>query len=111
MERSHHFKTIKVYILTLIAIPLISLANTSTKDIIIKDFTFSPATLTIAKDTTVTWINNDSEMHTIVNEDKAFNSEALKTGQSFSYTFKTPGTYTYYCSYHPSMKGKILVNK
>ena len=85
--------------------------STSTKKlkavIDIKNFAFSPATLNIAKGTTVTWINLDSATHKIKSD--SFNSNFLAQRGKFSFTFKTAGTFNYICSIHPNMKGQIIV--
>ena len=78
-------------------------------------FTFSPATITIKAGTAVTWKNVTTVAHTVTSDDggKAFDSGtsnpiAAQTG-TFSFTFKTPGTFTYHCSFHPFMKGTVIV--
>jgi plastocyanin len=45
----------------------------------------------------------------VVAEDKSFKSKVMDTDESFTYTFSKPGTYTYFCSIHPKMTGKIVV--
>jgi plastocyanin len=76
----------------------------------IDNFTFAPVTLTVTAGTTVKWINRDDIPHTVVSEDKStFKSKALDTDDSFSYTFTKPGTYTYFCSIHPKMTAKVVV--
>jgi plastocyanin len=75
----------------------------------IDNFSFGPQTLTVAAGTTVTWKNNDDVPHTVVSDDKAFKSKALDTDDKFSYTFTKPGTYNYFCSVHPKMIAKIVV--
>jgi len=70
---------------------------------------FNPATLTISAGTKVTWVNEDSAPHTVTDKGKVFHSAALDTKDSFSYTFAAPGEFTYYCTIHPMMVGKILV--
>lgn len=75
----------------------------------IDNFTFTPATVTVAVGTVVTWTNRDDIPHTVVTEDKAIKSKALDTDEKFSYTFTTPGTYSYFCSIHPKMKGTVVV--
>jgi plastocyanin len=75
----------------------------------IHDFTFDPGTITIQPGTTVTWTNNDSATHTATADDGSFDSGNLATGQSFSMTFDTPGTYTYHCAIHPNMTATIVV--
>ena len=73
----------------------------------IQNFAFNPRTSTIKKGSTVTWTNNDSVTHQIKSD--TFNSTPLSTGQSFSFTFTTAGTYAYSCAIHPSMTGQIIV--
>ena len=75
----------------------------------IDNFSFGPATLTVSAGTTVTWINRDDIPHTVVSDDKAFKSKVLDTDEKFSYTFATAGTYPYFCSVHPKMTGKVVV--
>ena len=77
--------------------------------IVIKNFKFGPSTLTIAPGTTVTWVNEDESPHTIAEKGKTFRSAALDTNDRFSYTFAQPGEFTYYCTMHPMMVGKIIV--
>lgn len=81
--------------------------NLSNLDIIIKNFLFSPAELTIKAGDTVVWTNQDSMAHVIAGS--GFQSDTLNKGQSFSFTFNNVGTFDYICSIHPSMKGKIIV--
>jgi plastocyanin len=81
-------------------------------DVKIDNFTFAPGTITVAKGTTVKWTNHDDIPHTVVSEDKStFKSKALDTDDKFSYTFEKPGTYTYFCSIHPKMVAKVVVQE
>jgi plastocyanin len=57
----------------------------------------------------VTWSNDDPAPHTVTAEDGDFDSDILDGGQSFSFTFDEPGTYTYLCNVHPDMKGTVKV--
>jgi amicyanin len=75
----------------------------------IDDFAFSPPNLTVMAGTTVTWRNRDDIPHTVKSSKRLFGSEALDTDDSYSFTFKEPGTYEYFCSLHPHMTGKIIV--
>jgi plastocyanin len=78
----------------------------------IKNFAFDPSSLTVKSGTVVTWVNQDGAPHTIVSDSgspAAFSSDSLSTGASYKFTFTQPGTYTYLCSIHPSMKGTIIV--
>jgi plastocyanin len=84
----------------------------TTNQIVIKDFHFSPETLTVKSGEKVTWINRDEEPHTVVSVEKQFKkSSALDTDQEFTITAGVPGTYTYFCSVHPKMTGTIVVEK
>src|SRR5579862_3679321 len=76
----------------------------------IDNFTFTPGTLTVKQGTTVQWTNRDDIPHTVVSDDKTtFKSKPLDTDDKFSYTFTKPGTYSYFCSIHPKMTGKVVV--
>ena len=74
----------------------------------IDNFTFNPKVVTVKTGTTVTWTNNDDIPHTVANPPK-FKSKALDTGDKYSFTFTTPGSYSYFCSLHPHMTGTIVV--
>jgi plastocyanin len=84
-------------------------AKPETMDVKIDNFSFGPAALTVTVGTTVTWTNRDDIPHTVVNPDKAFKSKVLDTDEKFSFTFSTPGTFTYFCSIHPKMTGTVVV--
>jgi amicyanin len=75
----------------------------------IDNFSFGPAELKVAVGTTVTWTNRDDIPHTAVSTDKMFKSKVLDTDEKFSFTFSKAGTYEYFCSIHPKMTGKIVV--
>jgi plastocyanin len=75
----------------------------------IDNFSFSPATITVPAGTTVRWTNRDDIPHTVVNDKETFKSKTLDTDDQYSYTFTKPGTYEYFCSIHPKMTGKVIV--
>ena len=75
----------------------------------IDNFAFTPATLTVAAGTTVTWKNDDDSPHRIGDKNGTFKSAALDTDDSFSHTFAASGEYPYICTIHPYMIGKIIV--
>jgi manganese oxidase len=75
----------------------------------VKDSKFTPASITVARGTTVTWRNGDEEPHTVTSIDGVFKSSALESGARVSYTFTKPGTYHYFCSFHPHMQADIIV--
>jgi plastocyanin len=78
-------------------------------DVKIDNFSFGPSELKVPVGTTVTWTNRDDIPHTVVSTDGAFKSKVLDTDEKFSFTFAKPGAYPYFCSIHPKMTGKIVV--
>jgi plastocyanin len=78
---------------------------------------YDQSSITIGKGTTVSWINDDTVLHTVTSGDFAsgpsgvFNSGPLVTGQTFEYIFNKPGKYTYYCTIFPHMKGVVIVTQ
>ena len=75
----------------------------------VKNFSFSPVTLRVHPGATITWKNLDGEPHVVVSETGVFRSGALDEGDSFQFTFEKPGTYAFFCSVHPHMRGTIVV--
>ncbi len=73
----------------------------------IKNFAFTPETVTIAIRGRVTWINKDNGQHTV--DGKDFGSGPLGPDESYSYEFINPGTYPYKCRLHPYMEGTVIV--
>lgn len=73
----------------------------------IRNFLFHANTLTISVGDTVTWRNLDSVHHTATGS--SFDSGRLARGESYSVTFTEPGTYSYQCTPHPHMRGRIVV--
>jgi len=84
-------------------------ASPAPSEVKIDNFSFSPATITVAAGTSVKWVNHDDIPHNVVADDKSFKSKVLDTDEQFTYTFTKPGTYTYFCSIHPKMTGKVVV--
>lgn len=72
-----------------------------------RDYKFDEQEITIKEGTTVIWTNYDSAPHTVDGE--GLNSGTISKEESWTYTFTTKGLYDYYCSYHPSMTGTVIV--
>jgi amicyanin len=85
--------------------------TSATKSVMIENYAFSPAALTVSVGDTVTWTNMDSAPHTVTvsSGPVKFASPTLQKGQTFSYTFTKAGTYSYYCAVHPDMKATVKV--
>jgi plastocyanin len=76
----------------------------------IVDFAFEPATITVPAGTKVSWTHAGQAPHTVTADTKLFDSGRLTPGQSFDFTFTTPGTYAYKCEIHPGrMTGTVVV--
>jgi len=75
------------------------------------DDRFGPTSLTISAGTTVTWVNNGANVHSVASLDGSFSSVAVMPGESFSYTYETPGEFKFICKHHArqGMIGKIVV--
>jgi len=75
----------------------------------IKHHKYVPDTLTVPVGTTVTWVNRDEDVHTVISTAEKFRSRGMDTDEQFSQTFTAPGTYEYFCTLHPLMKAKVIV--
>jgi plastocyanin len=86
----------------------------SSANVAIKDFVYTPSTITVKKGATVTWTNNDSMAHTVTTSSSSpetFDSGSIANGQTFSHVFSAVGTYSYSCSFHASMKATVIVTE
>ncbi|MFE7274912.1 plastocyanin/azurin family copper-binding protein [Streptomyces sp. NPDC057623] len=86
-------------------------AAAATYRVAMSGYAFSPATLTVTAGSTVTWTNQDTAPHDVktTSGPAAIHSPMLNKGGSWSFTFTTPGTYAYYCTVHPNMTARIVV--
>ena len=78
-------------------------------EVSIDNFSFTPQVLTVAVGTKVTWTNRDDVPHTVTGTEKRFASPVLDTDQQFSFTFTEAGSFDYFCSVHPHMTGKVIL--
>jgi plastocyanin len=83
--------------------------KTAPNTVAIANFTFSPSSLTIAKGTIITWVNNDGVAHTSTSDNNVWDTGSIVPGASKAVTFGTSGTFTYHCTVHPMMTGTIIV--
>jgi plastocyanin len=100
------------------AVALTGCASQPANTVSIHDLKFDPPSITVAKGTTVTWINNDEAAHTITTDDLGaagvsqagqFTSQPLNPGEKFTHTFDTTGEFKYHCTIHPFIKGAVTV--
>ncbi|MEU9685421.1 cupredoxin domain-containing protein [Amycolatopsis japonica] len=85
--------------------------DAATQQVMMQGYAYGPAALTVRVGDTVTWMQHDQAPHDVVTTSApvAFRSPQLSAGQSWSYTFTKPGTYSYYCSVHPDMRATVTV--
>ena len=91
------------------AAPAPAPSQPTTASVDISNFAFGPPAITVSAGTQIVWTNKDGTAHTVAADDGRFTSDPFDKSQSFTQTLATPGTYTYHCSIHPFMKGKIVV--
>jgi plastocyanin len=96
-----------------LALPsVVAARKQQTKTVVIQNFTFKPAHITIKRGTRVIWINKDTSPHTAsAKNGKSFDSGLLRKGKKYSHTFKSVGKKPYFCEIHPHMKGSVTVKR
>lgn len=80
--------------------------------VVIENFAFGPAAVTVKKGESVEFVQKDSAGHTVTADDgstSGLSSPLLSKGQSYKFTFNTVGMWTYHCGPHPEMKGTVVV--
>jgi plastocyanin len=83
-----------------------------TRTVLIKNFSFKPAHITIKRGTKVRWINKDTAPHTVTaNNPRRFDSGRLSKGQRYFHTFKSAGKKRYHCKIHPHMRASVVVRR
>lgn len=92
-----------------VASPAVASPVADAVPISILDFSFSEESVEVPVGTTVTWTNDGQVIHTTTSKDGLWDSTIMQSGDTFSYTFDTAGTYDYWCSLHPTMLGTIVV--
>lgn len=76
----------------------------------IEGFAFGPEAVTVSAGATVTWTNFDSTDHTVTqNGDALLDSPDIATDDGYEVTFEEPGTYEYFCKFHPAMRASVTV--
>lgn len=114
-------------LLALVLLAAVGLAGcgqaAGTASVSMKDLLFQPQVLTVPVGTTVTWTNDDFESHTVTSDaaklpetsysaspaPNVFASQPVDPGDSYSYTFRAPGTYPYHDEIHGYQTGTVIV--
>ncbi len=77
--------------------------------LVISNFLYHPAVLTVKAGTTITVVNHDPVEHTATDPSGAFDTGTLNQGSTAHFTLSKPGTYDFTCSFHAFMHGVIKV--
>jgi len=86
----------------------------ATNTVAIQNYMFSPMVIKVKAGTKVTWTNQDAVSHTVMADTASSDTPTsmdINKGQSYSFTFKKAGTYTYHCFPHPYMHGTVEVTE
>ena len=81
-------------------------------DLDISGFAYCPAKITVPAGIDVAWTNQDRTPHTVTYDGPGgqMDSGSMAQGQRWASRFDQPGTYQYYCRFHPGMTGTIVVD-
>ena len=124
VSRIHPIAVLMATAIAACAAPVATAPTRSSAAVQISGFRFQPADLTVAPGTTVSWTNDDAILHTVttgtsvkkddfgnydIAPDGRVNGTLADKGQTFSFTFTTPGDYAYFCSRHNNMTGRVVV--
>jgi glucose/arabinose dehydrogenase/plastocyanin len=77
--------------------------------VVVSDFAFTPDRIRVSPGTTVQWTFNGPSNHTVTERRALFDSGVKSPGSTFSYTFTTVGSFSYRCTIHPAMRGRVVV--
>lgn len=95
----------------LASVALLHPAPVSAREVTVhmRDFKFSPATVSVAAGDTVRFVNDDQDAHTVTAKDGSFDSKGIDTAQAWTHAFSARGRYVYFCELHPYMTGVVVV--
>jgi len=95
-----------VFAIAMLVAPVVACAATHV--VTVEGMKFEPATVHVKMGDSVVWRNNDLVPHTVTAEGK-FDSGQIAAGKSWTWTAKARGQNNYVCTYHPEMKGSVVV--
>lgn len=84
-------------------------AGGAAQTVAIENLQFSPQQITVRSGTRITWINKDLFPHTATADGHAFDSQSIAPAASWTWVAGKPGTYSYGCTFHPTMKATVTV--
>jgi plastocyanin len=97
------------FLLTAAVLPALAADGPQTVTVTIQGTAYSPVSAKIHVGDTIVWTNADDQDYTVVAADGSFSSGNIGSGKTFSHEFPKAGTFSYFCKYHPRMKGSVVV--
>jgi plastocyanin len=97
-----------VALLAFASVPHLAAAPAVT-EVRIAEHRYAPEAVTVPRGTTVRWVNDDDDPHTVTSDQDAFASPGMDKREAWTFTFSAPGTYAYHCALHPTMTGTVVV--
>ena len=77
--------------------------------VLMKDFKYQPSILAVKVGDTIEWKNADIVPHTVTAVDKTFDSGTISPGHSWKFIVRTAESVNYFCTLHPNMRAKLIV--
>jgi plastocyanin len=90
-----------------------SSATPGANEVFIQGMAFTPGSITVAANTTITWTNKDGVSHTVTSDTgvtPSFDSGTINPNKTWSHLFATSGTFPYHCTIHPNMTATVVVD-
>jgi plastocyanin len=87
-----------------------SSATPGANEVFIQGMAFTPGSITVAANTTITWTNKDGVSHTVTSNTGLFDSGTINPNGTWSHLFATSGTFPYHCTIHPNMTATVIIN-
>jgi len=84
-------------------------SNAPPNTVMMAGMAFTPSTITVAKNTSITWVNNDGVAHTSTSDTGLWDTGNIPAGSSKTVTFSTSGSFPFHCTYHSMMTGTVVV--
>ncbi|MEU0391700.1 cupredoxin family copper-binding protein [Streptomyces sp. NPDC006208] len=111
LSRPRTFVCLLTALVLSLFVPTAPEARAASRTVTMSNYSYGPSTLIIDAGSTVTWVNRDTAPHDVktTSAPVAVHSPMLDKGGTWSFTFTTPGTYSYYCTVHPDMTARIIV--
>lgn len=96
--------------LTVLLVPVAWAGTPTRASVSVKDFSYSPASVTIKKGGTVTWVWRGRISHNVYGTKASYGiNSGFRSSGSWAKRFTRSGSFHYYCTIHPSMKGVVTV--